>query len=82
MSERLGDIVRAARLAEGPDDVDPGAAATLVWGVAHGLAMLYLEGPIAATITPRALEDLARASVAPLAAASLDELALDPQWGI
>ncbi|HJS39539.1 MAG TPA: alpha-glucan family phosphorylase, partial [Burkholderiales bacterium] len=46
---------RGARLAAGHDDVDPQAAALAVWAVPHGLAMLYLDGPLAGTTTPRAL---------------------------
>jgi AcrR family transcriptional regulator len=81
--ERLVDATRAARLAHGHDDPDPLAAATLMWSVPHGLAMLYLEGPISSATTPRALEELARAATRPLAAAPFDELAHgEPQWGI
>lgn len=80
--DRLVDAVRGARLAAGHDDVDPHAAAMAVWAVPHGLAMLYLEGPLAGATTPRALETLVRASVRPLAHASLDELGRDPEWGI
>lgn len=80
--DRLVDAVRGARLAAGHDDVDPQAAAMAVWAVPHGLAMLYLDGPLAGTTTPRALETLVRASVRPLAHAPLDELGRDPEWGI
>ena len=80
--ERLADTVRAARLASGHDDADPWAAATAIWAVPHGLALLYLEGPLARNTTPRALEDLARAVMSPLAAAPLDELERESQWGV
>lgn len=82
--ERLVESTRAARLAHGHDDPDPLAAATLMWSVPHGLAMLYLEGPISEGTTPRALEALARAATLPLAAASFDELHQhgDAHWGI
>ena len=81
--ERLVETVRAARLAHGHDDEDPLAAATMVWAVPHGLATLYLDGPISKGTTPRALEALARAAARPLAAASLDELGqCEPHWGI
>ena len=80
--ERLVEIVRAARLASGQDDADPLAAATLIWAVPHGLALLYVDGPLATKTTPRALEGLARAAMPPLAAASLDELEREPHWGV
>jgi AcrR family transcriptional regulator len=72
--ERLVDATRAARLAHGHDDPDPIAAATLMWSVPHGLAMLYLEGPISKGTTPQALEALARVATVPLAAAPFEEL--------
>jgi AcrR family transcriptional regulator len=72
--ERLVETTRLARLAHGHDDVDPLAAATLMWSVPHGLAMLYLEGPISAGTTPGALEALARAATVPLAAAPFRDL--------
>ncbi len=81
--ERLMDCTRAARLAHGHDDPDPLAAATLMWAVPHGLAMLYLDGPISSGTSPRAVEALARAATLPLASASLDELQhAEPHWGI
>jgi AcrR family transcriptional regulator len=81
--ERLVECTRAARLTFGHDDPDPLAAATLVWSVPHGLAMLYLEGPISEGTPPRALEALARAAAAPLARASFEELQNgDSHWGI
>lgn len=81
--DRLVDSTRAARLAYGHDDVDPLAVATLVWAVPHGLAMLYLEGPISEGTTPRALEALARVAALPLAMASLEDLPQgDTHWGI
>jgi AcrR family transcriptional regulator len=81
--ERLVETVRDARLAHGHDDLDPLAVATLVWAVPHGLALLYLDGPISKTTSPRALEALTRAAVVPLAAAPLDELRhVEPDWGI
>lgn len=80
---RLVDSVRAARLAHGHDDPNPLAAATLVWSVPHGLATLYLDGPISLGTTPRAVEALARAATIPLASAPLEDLAQDePHWGI
>ena len=72
--ERLVESTRAARLAHGHDDPDPLAAATLMWSVPHGLATLFLEGPISEGTSPRALEALARAATLPLATASFDEL--------
>jgi AcrR family transcriptional regulator len=81
--ERLVDCTRAARLAHGHDDPDPLAAATLMWAIPHGLAMLFLEGPISAGTTPRAVEALARAATLPLATAPLEELQhAEPHWGI
>jgi AcrR family transcriptional regulator len=81
--ERLVDCTRAARLSVGHEDPDPLAAATLVWSVPHGLAMLYLEGPISEGTTPRAVEALARAAARPLAMAPLEELQHgEPSWGI
>jgi hypothetical protein len=81
--ERLVETVRAARLAHGQEDPDPLAPATLVWAVPHGLALLYLDGPISAGTRPRALEALARAAALPLATASLTELEQgEPHWGI
>jgi AcrR family transcriptional regulator len=82
--ERLVECTRTARLAHGHDDPDPTAVSTLVWSVPHGLAMLYLEGPISDGTTPRALEALARAAALPLAAATLDRLGemSDAHWGI
>ena len=81
--ERLLECTRAARLAHGHDDPDPSEAATLVWAVPHGLAMLFLDGPIASGTSPRALEALARAATLPLAEASLDELQhAESHWGI
>jgi AcrR family transcriptional regulator len=82
--ERLVDTTRAARLALGNDDPDPLPAATLMWSVPHGLALLYLEGPISSGTTPRALEALARAATLPLAAAPFEELHQhgDAHWGI
>jgi AcrR family transcriptional regulator len=69
--DRLVNATRAARIARGHDDVEPLAAATLMWSVPHGLAMLYLDGPISAGTTPQALEALARAATEPLATATL-----------
>ena len=81
--DRLVDSTRAARLSQGHDDPDPLAAATLMWSVPHGLAMLYLEGPISAGTSPRALEGLARAATRPLAQASFADLASsEPDWGV
>ena len=82
--ERLVDSTRAARLAHGHDDPDPVAAATLMWSVPHGLAMLYLDGPLSEGTTPRALELLGRAATLPLAMAPLAELRShgDPHWRI
>lgn len=81
--ERLVDVVRAARMAQGHEDADPVAAATLVWAVPHGLALLYLDGPISARTSPRALELLVRAATRPLAAAALHELDQpEGHWGI
>ena len=81
--ERLVDCTRAARLVHGHDDVDSMAAATLMWSVPHGLAMLFLDGPISDGLTPRALEALARAATLPLAAAPFEDLQQqDAHWGI
>ena len=81
--ERLVDTVRAARLSHGHDDLDPLAAATMVWAVPHGLATLYLEGPISKGTTPDALETLVRAASRALAGASLEELNVsDRHWGV
>ncbi|MBA3270121.1 MAG: TetR/AcrR family transcriptional regulator [Acidobacteria bacterium] len=81
--ERLVDTVRVARLAHGHDDIDPIAVAMLVWAVPHGLAMLYLDGPISAHTSARAIEGLARASTWPLASATLPDLEQhEPQWGV
>ena len=80
--ERLIETTRAARLAHGHDDPDPLAAAMLMWAVPHGLAMLYLEGPISSTTSPRDLEELARAATIPLAAAPLSEMREAPPWGV
>jgi AcrR family transcriptional regulator len=81
--ERLVETVRDARLAHGHDDADPIAVATLVWAVPHGLALLYLDGPISARTSPRALEALARAATVPLAAAPLVDFEVDDsRWGI
>jgi AcrR family transcriptional regulator len=81
--ERLVDTTRDARLAHGHDDPDPLAAATLMWSVPHGLAMLYLEGPISAGTTPRALEALAMLATVPLAQAPFDQLQQShSHWGI
>jgi AcrR family transcriptional regulator len=80
--DRLVETTRAARLAHGHDDVDPLAAATLMWSVPHGLATLYLEGPLSTSATPRALEELARAATRPLTSAPFDQLRPDTQWGI
>jgi AcrR family transcriptional regulator len=81
--ERLVDCTRAARLAHGHDDPDPIAAATLLWAVPHGLAMLYLDGPISSRTSPRAVEALTRAATLPLASAPLDDLQhAEPHWGI
>ena len=81
--DRLVETVRAARLAHGHDDTDPIAVATLVWSVPHGLALLYLDGPISARTSAHALEALSRAATLPLASASLRELEQpEPDWGI
>ena len=81
--DRLVETVRAARLAHGHDDPDPVAAATILWAVPHGLAMLYLDGPLSTATTPRVLEALARAAAAPLAAAPLAELTQgEAHWGV
>jgi AcrR family transcriptional regulator len=82
--ERLVECTRAARLAQGHDDADPLPAATVMWSIAHGLSMLYLEGPLSDGTTPRALEHLARAATLPLARADFAELqqAGEPYWGI
>jgi len=81
--ERLVETVRAARVAAGHDDADPLAVATLIWAVPHGLATLYLDGPIAEGTTPRALEALAGAATGPLIAALLTDLGEgEPHWGI
>ena len=81
--ERLVDCTRAARLTHGHDDPDPLLTATVMWSVPHGLAMLYLEGPLSTTTTPRMLEELTRAATVPLAAASMEELQRgDAQWGV
>jgi AcrR family transcriptional regulator len=81
--DRLVDTVRAARLANGHDDPDPIAVATIIWAVPHGLALLYLDGPLSAGTTPRALETLVRAAAAPLAAAPLAELTQgEAPWGV
>jgi AcrR family transcriptional regulator len=83
MFERLVECTRAARLAHGHDDEDPLAAATLVWSVPHGLALLYLDGPISESTSPRALEALAHAATAPLAAAAFADLQQHGEhWGI
>jgi hypothetical protein len=75
---------RAARLAQGHDDADPLAAATIMWSVPHGLAMLFLEGPISQGTTPRALEALARAATVALTQAPFDDLQqhAEQHWGI
>jgi hypothetical protein len=81
--ERLVDGTRAARLAHGHEDPDPLAAAAIMWSVPHGLATLYLDGPLSKTTSPRALEDLVRAATPPLAAASFEELQEgEAHWGI
>ncbi len=81
--DRLVETVRTARLAHGRDDADPIAVATLVWAVPHGLALLYLDGPISPRTSPSALENLARAATRPLAAAPLPELEhAEARWGI
>jgi AcrR family transcriptional regulator len=81
--ERLVDCTRAVRLLHGHDDPDPLVAATLMWAVPHGLAMLFLEGPISSGTSPRAVEALARAAMLPLASAPLGELEhAEAHWGI
>jgi AcrR family transcriptional regulator len=81
--ERLVECTRAARLAHGHDDADPLAAATLMWAVPHGLAMLFLDGPISDGTSPRAVEALARAATLPLASAALSEVQQgEPHWGV
>src|SRR5687768_6175657 len=81
--DRLVDTVRAARTAHGHDDADPIAVATMVWAVPHGLALLYLDGPISARTSPHALEALTRAATRPLAGALLVELESDEaRWGV
>lgn len=82
--ERLVECTRAARAAHGHDDNDPLAAATLMWSVPHGLAMLYLDGPISQGTTPRALEALVRAATLPLALAPFEDLQQhgESHWGI
>jgi AcrR family transcriptional regulator len=81
--ERLVETVRAARAAHGHDDLEPVVAATLVWAVPHGLAMLYLDGPISGWMSPGGLEALAAAATAPLAAAPFEELGpRTAEWGI
>jgi AcrR family transcriptional regulator len=81
--ERLVECTRAARLAHGYDDPDPLAAATLMWSVPHGLAMLFLDGPISSATSPGALEALARAATLPLASAPLEQLQhAEQHWGI
>jgi AcrR family transcriptional regulator len=70
--QRLVDTTRAARRAHGHDDLDALAAAAMMWSVPHGLAMLYLDGPISAGMTPADVEKLARAATLPLVTAMLD----------
>lgn len=82
LHQRILDAARAARVASGHDDADAAATAALLWAVPHGLALLYLDGPLATTVTPRILEDLARMAMAPLAAAPLDELDREAPWGV
>ena len=77
--ERVVQSTRDARMAHGHDDPDPLPAATLMWSVPHGLAMLFLEGPISASTTAHALEALARAAAKPLAKAEFSELAFAVQ---
>jgi AcrR family transcriptional regulator len=72
--DRLVECTRAARLAHGHDDPDPRPAATLIWAVPHGLAMLFLDGPLSAGLPPRAVEALVRAATRPLTSAPLDEI--------
>lgn len=73
--DRLVEAVRAARFAAGHDDLDPVAMATLVWALPHGLASLYLDGPVSMHgATPVLLECLVRAAIDPLISASLHDL--------
>jgi AcrR family transcriptional regulator len=81
VTERLTDAVRAARAAAGREDLDPSAIATLIWAVPHGLAMLYLEGPIARDgATPVLLEQLARAALEPLIGMGAQEI--HGEWAV
>ena len=79
--DRLVETVRAARLSRGHDDPDPVLAATMIWGVPHGLAALYLDGPTAAWTTPRALEDIMQAATMSLLDARLEDTH-DSAWGV
>lgn len=73
--DRLVEASRAARLAAGQDDLDPVALATLVWSLPHGLACLYLDGPIALHgATPVMLERLVRAAIDPLISTPLHDV--------
>lgn len=80
--QQLLDAARAARVASGHDDADAAAAAAMMWAVPHGLALLYLDGLLGTTVTPRMLEELARAAMGPLASAPLDELDGEQPWGV
>ena len=82
--ERIAETVRAARVAAGHDDDDPLAVMTMMWAVPHGLALLYVSGPLATETTPRALEDVTRAALTALSHAPLDELGRDGEfpWGV
>lgn len=81
--ERLVETVRAARLADGHDDADPVAAAHLFWSIPHGLATLFLDGPISLQgATPRALEEIVTASIEPLTRAPILPAAGDHHWGV
>jgi AcrR family transcriptional regulator len=84
--ERLASEVRAARLACGHDDEEPSAVATAMWAVPHGCVMLYIDGPLATTTSPRELEAIARVAITALVQAPLAELELErerePHWGV
>jgi AcrR family transcriptional regulator len=79
--DRLVEAVRDARIAAGHDDLDPAAAAILIWSVPHGLSSLYLDGPLAYhAVTPVMIERLVRMALDPLLSAPLEDL--EANWAV
>jgi AcrR family transcriptional regulator len=81
VSERVADAVRAARIARGYDDLEPGAITLMILALSHGLATLSTRPGFISIAPPRVVEELARAATITLVTTSFEK-APDAEWGI